>query len=693
MTDTNKYPGQLVFGLDIGTRSIVGTVGYKSGNKFYVVAQEVKEHETRAMMDGQIHDIVKVGDTIKAVKEAIEDKIGRKLTEVCIAAAGRVLRTITTFVEIHYEQEKVIVPEDIYALDSTGVEKAYEEFQKKNELEDKFYCVGYSVIHYYMNGYPIGNLEGHKAHTVSADIIATFLPDDVVDGLYSAVKLADLEVASLTLEPIAAIQVAIPENFRMLNIALVDVGAGTSDISITKGGSIIAFGMLSEAGDNLTDIIVQDCLVDFNMAEKIKREISDKDTVEYQDIMSLTQTISKAEVLAMLEPVIGSMAKQVADKIRELNADKSVSAVFIVGGGGKIETYAERLAEELEIQKERVAIRGEEVMQLIEFLDETIKKDSLLVTPIGICLNFYEQSNNFIYVNFNKERIKLYDNNKLAIVDAAMQADFPKEALFPRRGKALNFIVNGKAKIVRGQMGEAAVITLNGEKTDIYRQIHGNDVLEVKESTCGAAAELEIQKLPEYASSIQVYVNNNRIELPKFVSVNHELKSGFYSIRENDEIETLNYYTVQQIADFMDVAIDRKMNLYVNNKLATLEEKVYENFSVLWTMETVSFDVDIDSYSEAPAASIREPNRGGTETVGRSRQDAAEPTEVTVIVNGLPVSLNGKASYVFVDIFNYIDFDLSKVQGSGLVTKQNGMEAQYMQPLYQGDVIEIYWKE
>ena len=35
MSEVNKYPGQLVFGLDIGTRSIVGTVGYKIGEKFF----------------------------------------------------------------------------------------------------------------------------------------------------------------------------------------------------------------------------------------------------------------------------------------------------------------------------------------------------------------------------------------------------------------------------------------------------------------------------------------------------------------------------------------------------------------------------------------------------------------------------------------------------------------------------------
>ena len=65
-----------------------------------------------------------------------------------------------------------------------------------------------------------------------------------MDGLYAAVEKAGLYVANLTLEPIAAMNVAIPEKFRLLNIALVDVGAGTSDISITNDGSIIAYGMI-----------------------------------------------------------------------------------------------------------------------------------------------------------------------------------------------------------------------------------------------------------------------------------------------------------------------------------------------------------------------------------------------------------------------------------------------------------------
>ena len=65
---------------------------------------------------------------------------------------------------------------------------------------------------------------------------------------------------------------------------------------------------------------------------------------------------------------------------------------------------------------------------------------------------------------------------------------------------------------------------------------------------------------------------------------------------------------------------------------------------------------------------------------------------VTVMVNGRPVAMTGKRSYVFVDIFNYIDFDLSKPQGA-IVTTVNDHDANYMETLHEGDIIEIYWRK
>ncbi|MDE7287672.1 MAG: rod shape-determining protein [Lachnospiraceae bacterium] len=720
----------MVFGLDIGTRSIVGTVGYKSGNQFVVAAQTVKAHENMAMLDGQIHDIQKVGDTIRIVKEQLEEAVGRKLSEVCIAAAGRVLKTVTTHVEYPFIGDKEVDQEDIYGLISAGVEKAYQEFlEKKEEDEIKFYCVGHSVVRYYLNGYPMGNLEGHKARTIGVDLIATFLPDDVVDGLYKAVELAGLSVSSLTLEPIAAIQLAIPERFRMLNIALLDVGAGTSDISITNDGCILAYGMIPVAGDALTEEIARHCLVDFATAEQIKRDAGEMETISYMDIMLLPQTITGEEVRRITAGLVDDMAVQAADKIKELNGDKPVSAVFVVGGGGKIPGYTDAIADKLGIARQRVALRGEEVMQQIVF-EEDIKKDSLLVTPIGICLNFYEQSNNFIFVSFNDNRIKIYDNNKLNVADAAMQVQFPNDGLFPKRGKELNFTVNGKQRMARGQLGEAAIITINGEAADIHSPIHANDIIRVMESTAGEKAKMAIGDLPETTESLTVFVNEKKIEVPRFASVNGSLQSKYYEIQEGDRIEILNYYTVGQIAEFMDVVLDPHMNLYVNHMLADKNTPVYENFSVSWTLgqpfradtsageiknrdeeesdvenvdaedadvnDTDTKDADTkDMSKEVAGIKEQEAKDADKEDVPKTESEG-EPltngTSIQVIVNHSPITLSGKDRYIYVDVFDAIDIDLSRPRGKGIVTTLNGRKAQYMEPIASGDVIEVYWR-
>lgn len=733
-----------VFGLDIGTRNVVGTVGYQTDDKeFVVTAQYVREHETRAMLDGQIHDIGRVAKTIKEVKDELEKQTGQPLEEVCIAAAGRVLKTVTTHVEYEYAQESVVTGEDVHTLNLFGIEKAQEALKEVNDTSYKFYCVGYSTVKFFLNDEVFISLEGHKANKIGEDIIVTFLPEDVVDGLYAAVGQAGLSVANMTLEPIAAINVAIPENYRMLNIALVDVGAGTSDISITRDGSIIAYGMIPHAGDEMTEVIVQHFLVDFNMAESIKLQSTTSDTVTYKDIMSIEHTIPAQDVWDVAAPVVDNIAQEVSAKIRELNGDKTVSACFVVGGGGKIHGFTEKLAEDLDLPEERVALRGEEVLGDVTFEQEDIKKDPLLVTPIGICLNYYDQRNNFIMVRFNGERIKLYDNNRLTIVDAALQAGFSNDELFPKRGTPINFTVNGVARLVRGEAGEGAVVTMNGKPASINTPLEPNSEIVIEPSTAGEAAEYKISQLDEYNHSVITFIINGRkVSCPRFVQVNGRLEPEDYSIRENDVIETRNYYTVRQIAQFMDLVIDTDQMIFVNNEEADLDTLVYENFSVEW--KTDEYDVariDNNNYNDTQesdsddASVLAEQDANSTEsdnTVTRTseqmmnqvldelhdefakeaeasavpenelpkndiqeeihEEDSSENT-VTVIVNGEPVELSGKDTYIFVDIFTHISFDLQAGKGRAIATVINGRDAQFSEELHEGDQIELYWKE
>ncbi len=709
----------LVFGLDIGTRNVVGTVGYLADDGFHVIAQCNREHQTRAMLDGQIHDIGRVGETIKEVKEELEIMVESPLTQVCIAAAGRVLQTVTTRVEYTYPEETVVSGEDLHTLDLLGIDKAQQELKDKGETKYKFYCVGYSVVRYYLNEELFSSLEGHKAEKIEEDIIVTFLPEDVVDGLYSAVERAGLQVANLTLEPIAAINVAIPENFRMLNIALIDVGAGTSDICITKDGSIIAYGMIPFAGDELTEVIVQEYLVDFATAEQIKLDSSSLEEVEYEDIMGISHRVKAKDVWDLTEKVRENMTTEVASKIKELNGGKSVSAAFVVGGGGKIHGYTQSLAKKLDIVPERVALRGEEVMKEITFEQADIKKDPLLVTPIGICLNYYEQKNNFIMIHFNGEMMKLYDNGQLTIVDAAMQAGLSTEELFPRRGREVHFTVNGTPRMVRGSEGESAIVRMNGVQVGMNTPLEFNCFIEIEPSTAGDEAVATIEELEEYTSStVGFEVNGKHVICPKFVEVNGSLEPGSYQIQEGDVIETRSFYTVGQLAEFMDVEVDQDYEILVNNRPATFDTLIYENFSVDWnvlgygasdtvtaqpiedpaetkesgaseTSEDDTEGAEIDIVASEPESSLQEK----TEQVTSEEPEKKTEDGIELIINGERMVLSGRKDYIFVDIFNVIDFDIHASAGRAVVTTINGQRCGYTDQLHDGDRVDVYWKE
>ena len=81
------------------------------------------QHETRAMLDGQIHDIGKVADTIRSVSDQLEQLTGKKLNNVCIAAAGRVLKTVEQEAEVTFTTETVVTTEHVYSLDMLAVER------------------------------------------------------------------------------------------------------------------------------------------------------------------------------------------------------------------------------------------------------------------------------------------------------------------------------------------------------------------------------------------------------------------------------------------------------------------------------------------------------------------------------------------------------------------------------------------
>lgn len=678
-SNNNQINDNYIFGLDIGTRSIVGLVGYKVNDDFNVIAYEMIEHDTRAMIDGQIHDISKVTETVKKIKSKLEKKIGAKLTKVCIAAAGRVLKTSTITVSQDIDSNEIISDDRVYSLELLGIERAHQ--QVNNELhksDSAFYCVGYTVSRYYLNDYEIIKLQGHKGKKIGADIIATFLPLEVVESLYEVINNADMEVYSLTLEPIAAINVAIPEKFRLLNIALVDIGAGTSDIAITKDGGIVAYGMIPLAGDEITETIVHEYLVDFTTAETIKIKASGRSkTVSFKDIIGINHKIDTSEINKKIDKQVTNLANSIGEKIKELNGGSSTNAVFIVGGGGQVKRFTDKLAKKLGITKDRVALRGNEVLNSVYFEEKSVTKGPELVTPVGICYSGLENNkHDFIQVFLNDEPLRVFNNNNLTVMDVAALKGFDPQKLIPTRGKDLSFTFNGLEKRIKGSTGESARILVNNKDVSLTTHVVMNDYISIIPAKSGQDASLTTNRLIQEIAKSQVIINNNQYTVNPILTVNGKKVSLNYDIKNGDVIETIEP-TLKEMLNQNNIAYDLD-NILVNDK-----------------KEDINYI--INNYDKIETNYIKKTN----EEVIENEDSIIEEKEINkinnnysinVLVNSKPITLKDKSEYIFVDIFDYIDFDLSESHGN-VICKINNNTASYTENIKDGDVIEVYWSD
>lgn len=715
-TDTVN-PEEIVFALDIGTRTVIGIVGKQEEGKFKVIASEIVEHKSRVMLDGQIHDIEGVAQVVREVRERIEKKIGITLSKVAIAAAGRVLKTCQVHVERECDPTKEIDIELISSIELEGIQRAQMTFDDEISKEDKtqFYCVGYSVINYYLNDYVISSLAGHKGKKVGADILATFLPHVVVDSMYTVMGRVGLEVISLTLEPIAAINVAIPKDLRLLNLALVDIGAGTSDMAITRDGTIVAYGMIPIAGDEITEKIAHHYLVDFNTAEKIKISLSEqKDKITFTDILGIKRNVEPAEVIEVISPAVELLAQTVADKILEYN-HKAPNALFLIGGGSQVPGLTDVMASKLGLANDRVVVRGKEFYSNVKVNSKKLAGPDA-ITPIGIAVTSQMQrGEDFLAVEINGQKVRLFNSKKLVVADALVLIGFNPRQLIGKNGKNIEFDLNGVRKTIKGEMGKSAEIYVNDKAASLETVLKSQDVIRVKPAEDGTDASIKASDLIKDTSVRRIALNGAEITLEPKVFINGESADINAVIQDGDVVNIEEIITLDELVKVCEID-PMEFDVKVNGNDVSWDYVLKDSDEISYISKRlknidVNSDIGVNNYANNDDYNSEEENdtveindivQDNESDLGSgditSNTDESEASDVfvggnclNVIVNGESKSIRTKDSkFIFVDIFNYLDFDLSKPKGN-IVLKLNGKNAGFTDVVNSGDVIDIYW--
>ena len=481
---------QMVFALDIGTRSIIGMVGVMEEGKVKIVAIEKEEHSERAMIDGQIENIEKVAMLADRVKKRLESKLDVTLERVCVAAAGRALRTRRADFELELSGAQMIDDEIISRLEAGAISKAEEAFDAENEADGdmrRYYLVGYTVCQYYLDQYMMSSLKDHRGRQVKVDLIATFLPSEVVESLYTTMNKIGLEVASLTLEPIAAINAAIPENLRLLNLVMVDIGAGTSDIAACTDGSVTGYTMATVAGDEVTEGLMKTFLVDFGTAETIKAKIDQEEEICFLDILGFEHKISRDEVFQSIQSTSELLCREIAKKILEVNGGPP-SALFLAGGGSKLARLRDGLAEALGMDMNRVAVAGN-YFQISAFSEEYDLNNPEYATPLGIAISSgLNMINDSFRVILNGKPAKLFRSGSFTALNLLMMNGYSFRDIMGRSGQSIAVTVNGQRQVFYGTAASPASLGINGREGKLSEIIHAGDSIDFVPAESGKPA-------------------------------------------------------------------------------------------------------------------------------------------------------------------------------------------------------------
>ncbi len=484
-----------IFALDIGTRSIIGIVGRMEEGRFHVLALEKENHDQRAMLDGQIEDIDRVAEVAAVVRKRLETRLQMKLKRVCVAAAGRALQSERGSFSLEFESSRRITDEMINQLEAGAASDAERTLlAETTQRYERFYMVGYTVTRYESDGYPLSSLRDHSGMRFSAEVMATFLPQEVVESLYAVVGKLGLEVASLTLEPIASLNAAIPADIRLLNLVLVDIGAGTSDIAICRDGSVVGYTIATVAGDEITEQLMRKYLIDFHTAERVKREMGEAESVSFEDILGIGREVASEELWGVVTPESRKLAVEIGQRIMELNG-RPPSAVFLAGGGSKLNGLGDMVAKELKIDPSRIAIAGRHFARSA-YAEDYELDDPEYSTPLGIAISAaMGLINDSCVVLLNKKPAKLFRSGTLVVRDILLMNGYRYSDLIGRTGANLTVMVNGERRFLRGKPAVPPVITINGELGELSSVVHAGDAIEFDPARPGSDAPRRLRDI------------------------------------------------------------------------------------------------------------------------------------------------------------------------------------------------------
>ena len=331
----------IAVGLDIGTTKIVAMIG-KTNEYGKIEILGIGNAKSLGVHRGVVNNITQTIQSIQQAIEEAESVSDFKIKDVVVGIAGQHIRSL-------HHSDYITRPNSEKVIDDTDIDKLINQVHKLVMLP------GEEIIHVLPQDYKIdGQAEikapmGMYGGRLEANFHVVVGQVSSIRNIGRCIKSAGLELANITLEPLASSDAVLSQEEKEAGVALIDIGGGTTDLAIFKDGIIRHTAVIPFGGNVITEDIKEGCSIIEKQAELLKTKFGsawpgENKENEIVSIPGLRGRDPKEITLKNLSKIIHARVVEIIEQVyleiknygHEETKKKLIAGIVLTGGGAEL---------------------------------------------------------------------------------------------------------------------------------------------------------------------------------------------------------------------------------------------------------------------------------------------------------------------------------------------------------------------
>jgi cell division protein FtsA len=398
----------IITSLDFGSKKLSATMAFKGKEELEILS--VKSCKSAGVEKGLLTDVEKCREVVIDLLKELEEKTKKEIKDIAIGISSNKVRISETTVAINLNEEKVT---------SEDIRKALKIGKKSITISSDEVIIDILINFYILDGVVVyKDIINWKGRKLELNLTLVVGEKNEIEKYYELFNKTKYKIEFIKLNVLAGKQVFLTEKNSIENIALIDIGAGITDIALFNNGTVKSLSNIPIGGSNITNDLAICGEFSFLEADNMKKIYSSNYKALYMDkslqdeIEVGTIKVSKELFYEVANARIEEILNHVYTKLKNTGHYDRICSIILYGDGV---TYFEDISEIVRkifkiktkvIRKNDLGIKNSENITSLAIAKEVYDRLILLEDKNVVLTNKNNEINNeYLYNNKSENHI------------------------------------------------------------------------------------------------------------------------------------------------------------------------------------------------------------------------------------------------------------------------------------------------